>query len=87
MGPTPVYVEWVDAAHFFGWADVVDVENTPNLCHTLGWLIGENEDSVMIAQTWDEPWRQIAAQYLVIPRQNIRSIRPVSISKRRRKNG
>lgn len=51
-----VLVEWLDATTLGGWANTPDVEHTvtPDLCQTVGWLVVEKDDFVVLAQTHGE---------------------------------
>lgn len=46
-----VLIEWVDSHEGRGWRSISDIENTAELlyCRSVGWLISENPDCVIIA--------------------------------------
>jgi hypothetical protein len=43
------YVQWVDAVADVEWQE--DVKAEVHLCHTIGWVIDENDSAVCIAST------------------------------------
>ena len=72
--PSIVLVEWVDAAHEFGWMEgnqLIDEE--PELtCFTVGWLLRKTKLHIKICQTYSSDNH---AQTIVIPKGMIRSIK------------
>jgi len=46
--PKLVVVEWLDAYVSGGWSDIDDVDHLPTLCHSVGWLVVENDTYVTI---------------------------------------
>lgn len=78
-----VEIEWVDScAVRMGWDDLAEYakNNEPDAARSAGWLIDENETSVMIAANWcaiaDNPKRDKESinDTMVIPRSAIRAI-------------
>jgi len=53
-----IYVEWVDSASLDAWATIKELEKILSTkshpIKTLGWLIKETEDSILVAENWDE---------------------------------
>ena len=52
QSPDLVVVEWIDAAHFEGWQFGENPENIFEPCWTVGFLMSDTDEGVMIAQTW-----------------------------------
>ncbi len=69
MGRRPrlVYVEWLDHADTSGdtaWQQVSELRTEPETCHTVGWLVRESEQSIVIAHTWSEP--EVVAPMVIV---------------------
>lgn len=47
--PDIVYIEWVDSFTTAGWTPYTDELESPMHIHTVGWLIAENESSVVVS--------------------------------------
>lgn len=71
--PAIVLIEWVDAAHEFGWMEGNDLDDAePELvCLTTGWLLTKTKLHVKVCQTYSADNH---AQTIVIPRGMVRSI-------------
>lgn len=71
--PPIVLIEWVDAAHEFGWMDGNDLDDAePDLvCFTVGWILKKTKLHVKVCQTYSSDNH---AQTIVIPAGMIRSI-------------
>ncbi len=44
----PTYIEWVDSSSIDGWVEAHNVVPTRLMCRTIGWIVKENDTSVMI---------------------------------------
>ena len=51
LAKRPVWVEWVDSNQRHGWHSPEDVQPDKMECITLGFLVGESEDAVQIADS------------------------------------
>lgn len=47
-----VYVEWVDAETEGGWEEEKEIGKLP-VCATLGFLVKETEDTIVVASTYE----------------------------------
>jgi len=69
----PVYIRWRDTSSHPGWydrAEYLEAARAPvMLMHTVGWLILENDECIVIAQSISE---DKAGELLKIPREAIR---------------
>lgn len=48
-----VHVEWVDSETETGWEPLSSVESRPLIAHTVGFLLKEADDFVMVAHSFD----------------------------------
>lgn len=74
--PKCVLISWLDACHEFGWQegnDDIKSEIVP--CVTIGWLLGESEESIKVCQTWTVDNH---AQTIVIPKGMVLSVTEVN---------
>lgn len=46
-----VYVEWIDSHEVFGWSDPNVLYNDPMLCFSVGWLMFENEQRIVLGSS------------------------------------
>lgn len=78
-----VLVVWEDAANHEGWADGLDPDTDPVVCHTLGYLVKEDKKSgvLLIAQTISDDNFNNAIQ---IPRRMVKRIVHISLPRERR---
>lgn len=63
--PDLVVIEWVDAAHIEGWQFGVKPDLSFDSCWTVGFLMAESDDGVVVAQTW---YPDDVAHLIQIPR-------------------
>lgn len=52
-----VYVEWLDSMGEGGWITLrtaVERQDEPMLCRTVGWLVMEGEQSLIVTHTYRE---------------------------------
>ena len=50
--PKLVYLEWVDAVADLGWEE--NVKASLHECHTVGYIIDETKDAIVVAATWSK---------------------------------
>ena len=50
--PKLVYLEWVDAVADLGWEE--NVKACLHECHTVGYIIDETKDAIVVAATWSK---------------------------------
>jgi hypothetical protein len=63
-----VYIQWRDATSVDAWELVSEaIAFRAHLIHSVGWLIAEDKEQIMIALNFD-PDSGDASQYLIIPR-------------------
>lgn len=62
-----VAVTWVDSCSHDGWAEIAEFKMYPAIINTLGWLIAEDPDKILVALNYD-PENQMASQFIAIPR-------------------
>lgn len=69
--PDIAVVQWVDAYHLEGWQFGEKPEIKLDPCWTIGFVIQDNEDGVLVSQTWcpDD-----SANLICIPRGMIQKI-------------
>lgn len=48
-----VHVEWVDSESSMGWESLAEIESTPLIAHSVGFLLKECMDFVMLAHSYD----------------------------------
>lgn len=63
--PDLVVIQWIDAAHFDGWQFGSSLNMDFDPCWTVGFLVAENEEGVVVAQTW---YPEDMANLIRIPR-------------------
>lgn len=65
-----IYLEWDDSAGHAGWMETRDIDINDTLIRSIGWLITESDDAVVISTSHDAPdsWESP----LVIPKVAIR---------------
>jgi hypothetical protein len=70
-----VYIKWLDSTGGDGWLDLDRVkEKTLNEIETVGLLVKESEDSVLVTMAYDSAYENVGA-WLLIPRVAITSMR------------
>lgn len=74
-----VEVEWYDAVTDFGWEEHTELDTTAEPVTTIGFLIAENEHSVIIASTVDKG-RDQSNSRIKIPKGMIYSIKYLNVS-------
>ncbi len=47
--PRLAFIEWLDAYCLTGWREVKDIDSEPLTCRTVGWIVKENEDCLVVA--------------------------------------
>lgn len=47
-------VEWIDSESDHGWGKIKDSEISTALCITIGFLVKENKDFIMMSHSWDK---------------------------------
>jgi hypothetical protein len=75
-----VYVEWVDAVADVGWEDTVKTEIHP--CSSIGWLIGETDDAICLANTVS---MEASNARIHIPKAWIKNRKVITIETKQRK--
>lgn len=75
---SPILVDWMDSASYDRWIKPRDIDNTVEVCHTVGWIIAETKDVLAVAAHWGQESQQVAG-IMWIPK--------VAILKRRRLAG
>lgn len=76
--PRLVHVVWVDSvASDLGWTSPDEAGVTSKEpCETVGFLLRENADEVVVALSWSPNTEQVCST-MTIPRVAVRSIRPL----------
>jgi hypothetical protein len=74
-----VRIEWFDSCHYNAgaWFDPDDIDPEPCACITVGLLIRESADAVMVAHTVQESGDVTGA--FVIPRSNIVTMETLAV--------
>jgi len=62
----PVYIEWLDSHGGEGWIRSDDINEPKLLIKTIGWLVKEHSDYVILTTSYNE-WNNILSQ-LAIPK-------------------
>jgi hypothetical protein len=79
-----VLIEWTDAENGEGWHSELaldDYYQSPLLpVRSVGWLMHENNEWIVIAQSLGEQDPELAGDLLKIPRAMIREIRPMQMA-------
>lgn len=71
--PKLVTVEWVDAHSEDAWTDIEEIDNSPMVCRTVGYLIKETKQTVSVAGTVSDDGQACCIMH--IPRAWIRWIK------------
>jgi hypothetical protein len=83
------YVEWIDSAGTGSWRALKEhAEAAPKLIRTIGWVLRDDADSLVIAQSIDDLNQEevpYADNSICIPRVAIREERRVSSPRGRKK--
>lgn len=49
-----IYLRWEDSCAFeAGWKNILDYEGTCATCETVGWLVSEDEQSLLVGLSYD----------------------------------
>lgn len=71
-------MEWIDAAGGGGWKPLDDVleEAVVDPCRSVGYLLRDDDDAIVLAQSRTERERdpQMFNDWLVIPRENVERV-------------
>lgn len=49
--PKFMVIRWLDASVEFEWKEEGEASHEPPVCYTAGWLVDENDDRLVLAQT------------------------------------
>lgn len=81
MDKDVIYVEWYDASSTDEWTPLSEVDGTPKLCQSIGWLVKKTSTDISIANSreGDE-----FSCIIHIPRVCIRYVRPIDVQTRGR---
>lgn len=74
-----VEVEWYDAVTDFGWEDHTELDTTAEPVTTIGFLLAENEHSVIVASTVDKG-REQSNSRIKIPKGMIYSMKVLNVT-------
>lgn len=74
-----VEVEWYDAVTDFGWEDHTELDATAEPVTTIGFLLAENEHSVIVASTVDKG-RDQSNSRIKIPKGMIYSMKYLNVT-------
>ena len=77
----PVWIEWVDSATRSGWQDPKEADHPLMHCQTLGWLVMENDEKVVVALNgvFDDTSRVPFGEVVTIPKRAIVKRRKVKV--------
>lgn len=70
-----VHVEWVDSEAVGEWTELTEASHDLGLIHTVGMLIHQDSDSLLVASTYDGVREAVNAS-IWIPRGCIRRLTP-----------
>lgn len=79
-----VEVEWYDAVTDFGWEDHTELDATAEPVTTIGFLLAENEHSVIVASTVDKG-RDQSNSRIKIPKGMIYSMKYLNVTYKKMK--
>jgi hypothetical protein len=71
-----VHVRWVDSASLGQWEDLADVDNEIHMIDTVGLLVHQDSDVMLIASTYDNEREAINAA-IWIPKCCVKHVRPL----------
>ena len=74
----PVFVSWVDPHSVDEWSEVDEVEMKHPLIHSVGYLIKQTKDTLVIALNYDQHDEKISCS-MVLPMSCVREIKQVKI--------
>ena len=75
----PILVKWQDAVSHDEWEEMEEAKNLdPHTIITLGFLVDENDDRLIVGLNWDEE-RDAVAQTISIPKAWILSRRFIKV--------
>lgn len=77
-----ILVEWLDAVSSNGWELYEETTNSPHLISTVGYLIKESEDSVLLAMAKDEESDNFNCTF-VIPKGMVKEIKLLTVKKKK----
>ena len=69
-------VHWMDANSAAGWTDLHNFEPDHGLTFSVGWLVHEDEQCLVLAGTWDET-TETFNNYIQIPKGMIKMEREI----------
>lgn len=61
------YVEWVDSKFLFGWQDPDDLAGEPTTIRSIGFVIDEDENKVILATSISDATNNVGSP-IIIPR-------------------
>lgn len=67
-----IYLEWVDPHSVDPWTDVNDLELEPELIHTFGILLKENDDCLAVSLNYNRQNHDCSC-VMIIPKSAIRA--------------
>lgn len=65
--PPLVYVEWLDHSEVgedHAWIDIEELCTELPVCSTVGWMVRETTDAILVAHTWSDP--QVCGPFLIV---------------------
>lgn len=68
-----VAVVWEDSCSHDSWEEIQGFKLSPAIINSLGWLISEEKDFILLALNYD-PENQMASQLIAIPKAVIKNI-------------
>jgi hypothetical protein len=71
-----VYVEWMDASADNTWTHIEHVEAPTKLTNTVGFLVKETEEFVILAHTYDEETAHVNG-VMNLPIEMVRTLRVI----------
>ena len=80
--PKVVYVTWRDCETLSEWASVQDVlefAEQDRIIKTVGFLIDENEDRLVLSSSWETQFGKIAGSW-IIPRAQVVQVNEVTVT-------
>jgi hypothetical protein len=75
----PVHVVWIDSASHPGWVDLDKFKTQPITVETVGWLVEESKESMVVALSgcWDGTSAHQFLDLITIPAACIRSVHKI----------
>lgn len=75
-----IIVTWIDAVAGCGWEEFNDVDNSPHIISTVGYLIKESKESILLVMSKDEQSSNFNCSF-VIPKGMIQNIKKLVCKK------